>query len=81
MSTGKGILSTLFGGSEGMLTRALSAGTGLQPGTTSTVLTMAAPMVMGFLGKRVRDQGLSMGGLGNLLQGEIPAIRGSFRQQ
>ena len=76
MSTGKGILSTLFGGSEGMLTRALSAGTGLQPGITSTLLTMAAPMVMGFLGKRVRDQGLSMGGLGNLLQGEIPAIRG-----
>jgi len=76
MSTGKGILSTLFGGSEGMLTRALSAGIGLQPGITSTLLTMAAPMVMGFLGKRVRDQGLSMGGLGNLLQGEIPAIRG-----
>jgi outer membrane protein OmpA-like peptidoglycan-associated protein len=76
MSTGKGILSTLFGGSEGMLTRALSTGTGLQPGITSTLLTIAAPMVMGFLGKRVRDQGLSMGGLGNLLQGEIPAIRG-----
>ena len=76
MSTGRGILSTLFGGSEGMLTRALSTGTGLQPGITSTLLTMAAPMVMGFLGKRVRDQGLSMGGLGNLLQGEIPAIRG-----
>jgi OOP family OmpA-OmpF porin len=76
MSAGRGILSTLFGGSEGMLTRALSAGTGLQSGMTSTLLTMAAPMVMGFVGKRVRDQGLSMAGLGNLLQGEIPAIRG-----
>jgi outer membrane protein OmpA-like peptidoglycan-associated protein len=76
MSAGRGMLSTLFGSSEGMLTRALGAGTGLQPGITSSLLTMAAPMLMSFLGRRVRDEGMNMGGLGNLLQREIPAIRG-----
>jgi OOP family OmpA-OmpF porin len=76
MSSGKRILSTLFGDSEGMLTRALGAGTGLQPGVTSSLMAMAAPMVMSFLGKRVRDDQMSMRGLGSLLQGEIPAIRG-----
>ena len=76
-SSGKSILSTLFGDSEGMLTRALGAGTGLQPGVTSSLMAMAAPMVMSFLGKRVRDDQMNMGGLGSLLQREIPAIRGA----
>jgi outer membrane protein OmpA-like peptidoglycan-associated protein len=75
MSAGRGMLSTLFGSSEGMITRALGTGTGLQSGITSSLLTMAAPMVMSFLSRRVRDEGMSMGGLGNLLQREIPAIR------
>jgi len=77
ISSGKSILSTLFGDSEGLLTRALGAGTGLQPGVTSSLMAMAAPMVMSFLGKRVRDDGMSIGGLGSLLQREIPAIRGA----
>jgi outer membrane protein OmpA-like peptidoglycan-associated protein len=77
MSSGKRILSTLFGDSEGMLTRALGEGTGLQPGLTSSLMAMAAPMVMSFLGKRVRDDQMSMRGLGSLLQREIPAIRGA----
>ena len=75
MTTGKSILSSMFGGSESMISHVLGAGTGLQPGITSSLLAMAAPMVMGFLGKRVRDQGLSMDGLGGQLQREIPAIR------
>jgi outer membrane protein OmpA-like peptidoglycan-associated protein len=75
MSTGKRMLSTLFGGSEGPLTRALGAGTGMAPGVTSSLMAMAGPMVMSFLGRRVRGEGMTMGGLGNLLQGEIPAIR------
>jgi outer membrane protein OmpA-like peptidoglycan-associated protein len=75
MGAGKRILSTLFGGSEGTITRALGTGTGMQPGTTSSLLAAAAPMVMSFLGRRVRDEGMSMQGLGNLLQREIPAIR------
>src|SRR5215470_10829065 len=58
-----------------MLTRTLGAGTGLQPGVTSSLMAMAAPMVMSFLGKRVRDDRMNMGWLGSLLQREIPAIR------
>ena len=77
ISSGKHILSTLFGNSEDTLTRVLGAGTGLQPGVTSSLMAMAAPMVTSFLGKRVRDDRMSMGGLGSLLQREIPAIRGA----
>jgi outer membrane protein OmpA-like peptidoglycan-associated protein len=74
MSAGKRILSTLFGGSVGSLTSALGSGTGLGTGATSSLLGMAAPMVMSFLGRRTLDQGMSMAGLGGLLQREAPAI-------
>ena len=78
ISAGKRILSTLFGDSEGMLTHALGVGTDLQPGVTSSLMAIAAPMVMSFLGKRVRDDRIGMQGLGSLLQREIPAIRSSL---
>lgn len=76
LSTGKRMIATLFGGTEEMVTRALGAGTGMKPGVTSSLMAMAAPMVMAFLGRRVHDEGMSMGGLATLLQREIPAIRG-----
>jgi outer membrane protein OmpA-like peptidoglycan-associated protein len=75
MATGKSMLGTLFGGSENALSRALGTGTGLQPGVASSLLAIAAPMVMSFVGRRVREEGVTMGGLGNVLQREIPAIR------
>lgn len=75
MSTGRNMLSTLFGGSESTIAQALGSGVGVRPGIASSLMAMAAPMVMGFLGKRVRDQGMSMGGFSSLLQHEVPAIR------
>jgi outer membrane protein OmpA-like peptidoglycan-associated protein len=75
MSAGRRIVSTLFPNSEGAMSRALEAGTGLRGGTVTSLLTMAAPMLMSFLSRRVRDQGMTMGGLGGQLQSEIPAIR------
>jgi OOP family OmpA-OmpF porin len=75
MAAGKNILSSMFGGSESMISHVLGAGTGMQTGIISSMLAMCAPMVMGFLGKRVRDQGMNMDGLGNMLQREVPAIR------
>jgi outer membrane protein OmpA-like peptidoglycan-associated protein len=75
MTTGRNMLSTMFGGSENMITQALGTGVGMRPSVISSLLAMAAPMVMSFLGRRVRDQEMNMGGLGNLLQREVPAIR------
>jgi outer membrane protein OmpA-like peptidoglycan-associated protein len=78
MSTGGRVLSTLFGESEEAVTRALGVVTGLKPGLTSSLLTVAAPMVISFLGRRVREEGMSMGALGALLQREMPAIRAAL---
>ena len=78
ISGGKRLLSSLFGSSENTVTSALSAQSGLRPGVMSTLLAVAAPIVMNFLGKYVRDEGMSMGGLGSLLQRESTTIRSAL---
>lgn len=39
---------------------------------------MAAPLVLSFVANRVRTEGMSMTGLGNLLEREVPAIRNAL---
>ena len=75
---GKRVLSALFGASENAVTSAVSAESGLRPGITSTLMAMAAPMVMSLLGKRMRDEGMSITGLGSLLQRESAAVRNAL---
>jgi OOP family OmpA-OmpF porin len=78
ISGGKRLLSGLFGRSEAAVTDAVSTASGLRAGTTSTLLALAAPLVMGFLSKRVRTEGMNMRGLGSLLQRESGAIRNAL---
>lgn len=76
LTAGPRILSSLFGNKTSAVTEAVAAQSGLRSGSASTILSMAAPMVMGFLSRLVTHQGLSMSGLGGLLQRESGAIRG-----
>ena len=78
LSAGNRVMSGLFGNSESAVTSALSTQSGLRPGVTSTLLAMAAPMVMSFIGQRVRDEGMTMGGLGSLLQRESGTFRSAL---
>jgi outer membrane protein OmpA-like peptidoglycan-associated protein len=78
MSAGRRILSALFGGSETAITQTLGTETGLPSGVSSSLLSMAAPMVLGYFTRRMRSDGLTMGGMSTLLQREIPAIRAAL---
>ncbi len=75
LSGGKRIVSGLFGNSEGAVTGWISREHGLPSGAASTMMAMAAPMVMGFLHRRMRTDGTDIAGLGRALQAESPAIR------
>lgn len=75
ISLGSRVLSVLFGNSESVVTNAVSADSGLRFGVTSRLMAMAAPVIISFLGKRVRDEGMTMSGLGNFLQQESATIR------
>jgi len=78
ISGGRRLLSSLFGNAEAAVTDGISAASGLRTGTMSTILAMALPMVMSFLGRRVRTEGMSMRDLGSLLQRESGGIRSAL---
>ena len=78
LSAGKRMLSGLFGGSESTVTDAISRDSGLGSGVASNLLAMCAPMVLGLLGKKVRDEGLTMSGLGGILRREGSTIRSAL---
>ena len=78
MAAGKRLLPALFGSSENAVTSGISRASGLSFGSISTLLTMAAPVVMGFISKHARDTGMNMAGLGNLLQRESATWRGAL---
>lgn len=78
MAMGKRLLPALFGSGEQAVTSGISGQSGLSSGAISTLLSMAAPVVMSFISKRVRDGGMTMGGLGTALQRESATIKSAL---
>ncbi len=76
LTDGEKILGHVFGQKKEVVSMALSKQTGVDSGTAMNVLKMAAPVVMGFLGKqmrqnRVEEPGMLESLLGNFL-GQVP---------
>ena len=69
-------VSTIFGPSQSAITDAIGRFSGLSGSKASSLLTMAAPLVLGFLGQHVRDNGLSAADLGNSLKAEASKLQG-----
>jgi len=68
MQDGAGILGHVFGGREQNVASAVSKSSGLDLGSAMNILKVAAPFVMGYLGKQKRQQNVSdQNGLGSLL--------------
>jgi OOP family OmpA-OmpF porin len=78
IARGKRVLSSLFGPSESTVMGAMGRECGLDSGTASTLMAIAAPTVVSFLNKRVRDEGMSMTGLGAIIQNERATIQGAL---
>jgi OmpA-OmpF porin, OOP family len=78
ISCGKRLLSSLFGNSANAVTDAIGSASGLGTSATSRLLAMAAPLVLSLVSNRVRAEGMSMTGLGNLLEREVGAIRNAL---
>jgi len=75
IAAGKRLLPALFGAGENTVTNGISRASGLPLGAISTLLAMAGPVVMGFIGKQIRDGGMTINGLANLLQKDSASIR------
>ena len=84
-SAGKGILDTLFGGKLGSVIDHIARVAGIRTDSASSLLALAAPLVMQVLGKQRGAFGLSAGSLASLLgeqrgflAGLVPAGLGSL---
>jgi hypothetical protein len=64
-----GILSHIFGDSQGAVAQDVSQKSGLGMGQVAQILMMLAPIVMGYLGKQKQEQNVGADGLGGLLGG------------
>jgi len=73
---GTQLLSTLFGGDQSRVTEKISQAAGLRPSSAATLMSMAAPVVLGLLGRRVQEGHLDASGLSSLIQREFTGIRG-----
>ena len=74
MDDGAGILGHILGGKQPQVENALSNKSGLDAGSISQILKVAAPILLGFLGKQSRQQNVSSpdaisGLLGGLMGG------------
>jgi hypothetical protein len=67
---GDGILGHVFGNRRQNVERNIGRSTGLDAGSIAQLMKMAAPLVMGALGKTQRSSHLDAGGLSSMLDGE-----------
>lgn len=66
-SDGSRILGHLLGDQQGSAESSIAQFAGVDSGLVSKLLPMIAPIVMGFIGKKMTSGGLDVGGLGSLL--------------
>jgi OmpA-OmpF porin, OOP family len=71
LNKGAGLLSGLFGDNKlGMLTNLISGFSGTKTASITSLLSMAAPALLGFLGKHASENNLNAGGLASLLSSQ-----------
>ena len=69
------LLGSLLGSKLGPVADFISGHTGVSSGSATSLLGMAAPLLMGTLSKHVSAQGLGASGLGQLLGSQIPYLK------
>jgi len=70
------LLGMLFGSKVPAMTSAISSFAGVKSATTSSLLGLAGPLIMGVLSKKISSGGLNLSGLANLLKSESNSILG-----
>ncbi len=82
MDDGAGILGHVLGGSQNNVTSAISQKSGVDAGSVAQILKIAAPLLLGYLGKQKRQQNVSStSGLEGLLGGLMGGGSSQNKQQ
>jgi OOP family OmpA-OmpF porin len=74
---GSGILSSLFGDRVKDVSDVVASASGMREGSSS-LLNLAAPLVLGILSRKVKNEGLGLSGLVSLLMGQKDSIKAAL---
>ena len=74
-SLGSGLLGNIFGDKLGALSSVIANVSGIKTGSASSLLGLAAPILMNVLGKQVSSQGMSTSGLASLLMSQKDVVK------
>jgi outer membrane protein OmpA-like peptidoglycan-associated protein len=74
MDLGGRLLSGLFGGQSSTINDLVAKSSGLRSSSVMSIMHLAAPLVLGFLGRRVRDGGLTQSSFTQMLLNEKDQI-------
>jgi hypothetical protein len=82
MDDGAGILGHVFGSKQPQVENALSSKSGIDAGSVAQILKIAAPILLGYLGKQTRQQNVSSpDALSGLLGGLMGGNKTANKQQ
>jgi OmpA-OmpF porin, OOP family len=72
------LMGSLFGDKVGGILNLVSNFSGVKSSTTSSLLGMVGPLIMGYLGKRISGENMNASGLASLLGGQKSSIMGAL---
>lgn len=75
MSMGSGLIRSLFGEKAGGIANALATHSGIKQTSAASLMSLAGPVVLGVLGKRLAGDGEGVSGLSGLLKGEASNVQ------
>lgn len=78
MSMGASIIQSLFGNKASALAESLASYSGVKQNSASSLMSLAAPVLISVLGKKLADDGTGISGLTSLLSGQTEYIRSAL---
>jgi OmpA-OmpF porin, OOP family len=78
LSGGSSLITSLLGNNAGTIANLIGGASGMKGGSVSSMLSMAAPLIMGMIGKHTTASGLGASGLSSLLASQAPAIQAAL---
>lgn len=78
LENGSGLLSSILGNNAGSVIEAIGSFSGLKKSSSSSLLSMAAPLLLSVIGKQVKSKGLGLSGIASLLMGQKEHVQAAM---
>jgi OmpA-OmpF porin, OOP family len=81
LSGGSSLITTLLGNNAGTIANIIGGLSGMKGGSVSSMLSMAAPLIMGMIGKQTNASGMGASALSSLLSSQASTVNAALPAQ